>query len=259
MGVNTVEKPHLIPSKTMIPDFNSGCKATNYPIYLNFGSELHKIKISDATTPEELHCAIAALTRMPLESSSGYTFKITRGGRAVVGLKANTESEPYDIEIVYNLSTTTEELQNLRAQFSKIDMDKVTLDGSCYVLRDNPIKYEPAFIVSDDTSKSLKSPAFNNWKYQDNELIHLIMHIYESIQVMDEFNIKKEVLYNFLCQVRANYNQNPFHNFKHAFCVFQMAYSILAASGALFKLNALQRLSLLTACLGHGKSILMRP
>ena len=87
-------------------------------------------------------------------------------------------------------------------------MDKVTLDGTCYILRDFPIKYEPSFTIAEETAALLKTPNFNNWKYQDNELIHMIMFIYESIQVMDEFNIKKEVLYNFLCQVRSNYNQN---------------------------------------------------
>ena len=95
-------------------------KSTQYPMHLSFGNEKHKIKLSDSTTPEELHYAIAAITKMPLHSNSGYTFKFTRNGKPVVGLKANTEQDPYEVEVVYNLATATEELQTLRSQFAKI-------------------------------------------------------------------------------------------------------------------------------------------
>ena len=99
---------------------DTNTKSKSHAMHLLFGQEKHKIRISDETTPEELHYAISAITKMPLNTNSGYTFKFSRNGRPVVGLKQNTEQDPFEIEIVYNLSSASEELQTLRNQFSKM-------------------------------------------------------------------------------------------------------------------------------------------
>jgi high affinity cGMP-specific 3',5'-cyclic phosphodiesterase 9 len=87
-------------------------------------------------------------------------------------------------------------------------MDKVAIDGSCYVLKDAALEYRPGFIVNEQTDLDLRKPTFNNWLYQDSQLVDLIMHVYRAAGIVDHFKIELQVLYNFVSKVRFNYNNN---------------------------------------------------
>ena len=130
-------------------------------------------------------------------------------------------------------------------------MDKIQCNGSLFapLMQTNTYveKYKFTQIVKD----SLKVPSFNNWEYEDNELVSLVMHMYIELGIPEHFNIELQSLYNFVSKVRDNYNNNPFHCFKHGFCVFQMAFSLIHATGVVKELTMLERLTLMTACLGH--------
>ncbi len=59
----------------------------------------------------------------------------------------------------------------------------------------------------------------------------------------------------FQVAARASYRSNPFHNFRHAFCVTQMMYAYLCGSSLLTGpegvLSKMDQAVLLTACVCH--------
>lgn len=50
----------------------------------------------------------------------------------------------------------------------------------------------------------------------------LLQVMYTDLDFTASFNIEAEVLQHFLFEVYRHYNNIPFHNFKHCFCVTQM-------------------------------------
>jgi len=97
----------------------------------------------------------------------------------------------------------------------------------------------------------LKLPTFDVWQWQDTEMIGLLEHMYQDFGLIDHFKIDRVKLHRFLECARSSYNQNPFHNFRHCFCVTQMMYGLLSVTGLGDKLNAIEKLVLLTSCIGH--------
>jgi len=53
-----------------------------------------------------------------------------------------------------------------------------------------------------------------------------------------------------LC-VQENYRNNPFHNFRHCFCVTQMMYGFIQLCGLLDRLSVEDMAVLITACVCH--------
>lgn len=73
-----------------------------------------------------------------------------------------------------------------------------------------------------ETFESLKSTTINMWFFSGEDLIFLLAHMFEELGLVKEFSLEREKLLRFLILVRICYNQNPFHNFQHCFCVTQM-------------------------------------
>jgi high affinity cGMP-specific 3',5'-cyclic phosphodiesterase 9 len=130
-------------------------------------------------------------------------------------------------------------------------MDKLILDGSIYHQVPQQTQYVEKYQFSETIKEALKTATFNNWEYEDNELVSLVIHMYVELRIPEHFKIELQTLHNFVTRVRENYNNNPFHCFKHGFCVFQMAYALIHATGFVNEISMLEKLILLTACIGH--------
>ncbi|KAM4731337.1 LOW QUALITY PROTEIN: high affinity cGMP-specific 3',5'-cyclic phosphodiesterase 9A [Anableps anableps] len=76
--------------------------------------------------------------------------------------------------------------------------------------------------VSEELRQYLKTPTFDNWQWEDAEIMVLLQVMYTDLDFIATFNIEPEVLQQFLFEVYRRYNNIPFHNFKHCFCVTQM-------------------------------------
>ncbi|TPX35125.1 hypothetical protein SmJEL517_g02439 [Synchytrium microbalum] len=109
----------------------------------------------------------------------------------------------------------------------------------------------PKYILSEETKMYLKQPTFDNWLWDENEITVLLETIFEEMGLIQDFNIEAAALRRFLNAIKDNYNHNPFHNFRHCFCVTQMMYGILNRTGVLRKFKPLDRLVLTVACIGH--------
>ena len=82
-------------------------------------------------------------------------------------------------------------------------------------VKENPLsKINPYYIhnrkytFSPETLQSLKSPTFDVWQFDSNELIGLLESIFESLGLVNEFKIDRQKLLNFLYKVRDYYNAN---------------------------------------------------
>ncbi|TGZ74872.1 hypothetical protein CRM22_000703 [Opisthorchis felineus] len=101
------------------------------------------------------------------------------------------------------------------------------------------------------TTEYLKKPTFNIWQWEPNEMIALLEHMYSELDLINEFRINPITLRRWVLTIQANYRNNPFHNFRHCFCVAQMMYGMLHLCGLNEKLTKEELGILLTACVCH--------
>ena len=76
--------------------------------------------------------------------------------------------------------------------------------------------------MNDELREYLKKPTFDNWQFEDVEMLVLVQQMFLDLELTTRFTIKIETLQNYLFEVYSNYNEVPFHNFRHAFTVVQM-------------------------------------
>jgi hypothetical protein len=76
--------------------------------------------------------------------------------------------------------------------------------------------------VSSSVREWLRSPAFDARQWEDEELLLMLQTMFVELDLPQKFNIPLPILRNFLYEVYNNYNEVPFHNFRHCFCVAQM-------------------------------------
>ncbi|XP_046570960.1 high affinity cGMP-specific 3',5'-cyclic phosphodiesterase 9A-like isoform X4 [Haliotis rubra] len=85
----------------------------------------------------------------------------------------------------------------------------------------------PKYTLSQETVDYLKQPTFDMWHWEPNEMLSLLEHMYHELGLVKEFSINPITLKRWLLCVQENYRNNPFHNFRHCFCVSQMMYGMI--------------------------------
>ncbi|XP_036338601.1 high affinity cGMP-specific 3',5'-cyclic phosphodiesterase 9A-like [Rhagoletis pomonella] len=104
---------------------------------------------------------------------------------------------------------------------------------------------------SDEVKAALRLPAFDSYEWGDADVIHLMQTMFLELGFIDKFNIPIETLREWLYEVYKHYNEVPFHNFRHCFCVAQMMYAITRHANLLQRLGDLECLILLVSCICH--------
>ncbi|KAK9869703.1 hypothetical protein WA026_003443 [Henosepilachna vigintioctopunctata] len=94
-------------------------------------------------------------------------------------------------------------------------------------------------------------PSFDATPWEDEELLLLLQTMFLEFDLCSKFAIDINTLRNFLYEAYKNYNDVPFHNFRHCFCVTQMMYSISRNVNITEKIGDLELLILLTSCICH--------
>ncbi|XP_069377356.1 high affinity cGMP-specific 3',5'-cyclic phosphodiesterase 9A-like isoform X1 [Paralichthys olivaceus] len=105
--------------------------------------------------------------------------------------------------------------------------------------------------VTEDVRELLKTPTFDNWQWEEAEMLVLLQVMYTSLDFLSALNIELEVLQNFLFEVYCHYNNIPFHNFQHCFCVTQMMYGLIWLTDLRNKLGRTDLFIMLTSALCH--------
>ncbi|XP_072326751.1 high affinity cGMP-specific 3',5'-cyclic phosphodiesterase 9A isoform X2 [Scyliorhinus torazame] len=88
-------------------------------------------------------------------------------------------------------------------------------------------------------------------QWEDAEIMVLLQLMYIDLDFMSKFNIEIEVLQQFLFEVYRHYNNIPFHNFKHCFCVTQMMYGLIWLTDLQNKMDDIDILTMLTSAICH--------
>ncbi|TRY84858.1 hypothetical protein DNTS_002293, partial [Danionella cerebrum] len=88
-------------------------------------------------------------------------------------------------------------------------------------------------------------------QWEDAEIMVLLQVMYTDLDFTSSFNIELDVLQQFLYEVYRRYNNIPFHNFKHCFCVTQMMYGLIWLTDLRSKIDSIDLLTLLTSAVCH--------
>uniref|UniRef100_A0A8D0NSZ7 High affinity cGMP-specific 3',5'-cyclic phosphodiesterase 9A n=1 Tax=Sus scrofa TaxID=9823 RepID=A0A8D0NSZ7_PIG len=89
----------------------------------------------------------------------------------------------------------------------------------------------PKYLLSPETIDALRKPTFDVWLWEPNEMLSCLEHMYQDLGLVRDFSINRITLKRWLLCVHDNYRNNPFHNFRHCFCVAQMMYSMIWLCG----------------------------
>lgn len=73
----------------------------------------------------------------------------------------------------------------------------------------------------------LKRPTFDNWQWEDHEMMILIRHMFTELGLHTTFHLEMPIFNEWICEVYRRYKSVPFHNFKHCFMVTQMTYGLI--------------------------------
>ncbi|XP_023382041.1 high affinity cGMP-specific 3',5'-cyclic phosphodiesterase 9A, partial [Pteropus vampyrus] len=109
----------------------------------------------------------------------------------------------------------------------------------------------PKYLLSRETMEALRTPAFDVWLWEPNEMLSCLEHMYHDLGLVRDFSINPITLKRWLLCVHDNYRNNPFHNFRHCFCVTQMMYSMIWLCGLQEKFSQMDILVLMTAAICH--------
>ncbi|KAH0518201.1 High affinity cGMP-specific 3',5'-cyclic phosphodiesterase 9A [Microtus ochrogaster] len=132
---------------------------------------------------------------------------------------------------------------NCPCKYSFLDNKKLT------PRRDVPTY--PKYLLSPETIEALRKPTFDVWLWEPNEMLSCLEHMYHDLGLVRDFNINPITLRRWLLCVQDNYRNNPFHNFRHCFCVTQMMYSMVWLCGLQEKFSQMDILVLMTAAICH--------
>ncbi|CAI9727841.1 affinity cGMP-specific 3 3' [Octopus vulgaris] len=80
---------------------------------------------------------------------------------------------------------------------------------------------------SSSVSDYLKEPSFDNWQWDEAEMMLLLQSMFIELDILSKFGITLSALQTWLCEVYLHYFDVPFHNFKHCFMVAQMMYCLI--------------------------------
>ncbi|GAA55659.1 high affinity cGMP-specific 3' 5'-cyclic phosphodiesterase 9A, partial [Clonorchis sinensis] len=97
----------------------------------------------------------------------------------------------------------------------------------------------------------LRRSTFNNWPWSDAWLIRFVRQMFMDLGLIEHFRISASRLDIWLCDIYRRYNRVPFHNYKHAFMVTQMAYSVIWAASLTEYLDKEEQLILLASAICH--------
>ncbi|XP_033642540.1 high affinity cGMP-specific 3',5'-cyclic phosphodiesterase 9A-like [Asterias rubens] len=105
--------------------------------------------------------------------------------------------------------------------------------------------------LTDDVREYLRTPVFDNWQWEDAEMMLLMQQMYIDLDFTTKYNIEMPILQNFLFEVFRHYNHVPFHNFKHCFCVSQMMYGMTWLADLCSLMGDIEVLIMITSAICH--------
>ncbi|KAM7365799.1 hypothetical protein PAMP_016704 [Pampus punctatissimus] len=123
-------------------------------------------------------------------------------------------------------------------------------DGDQHLSKFSPKPKTPQLSVQEERQQ-VRRKFLNMRQWEEAEMLVLLQVMYTDLDFLTAFHIELEVLQNFLFEVYCHYNNIPFHNFQHCFCVTQMMYGLIWLTDLRNKLARMDLLIMLTSALCH--------
>lgn len=244
MPINTQSSPYKVTSKEPSPttESSNGDGEVFTQVLSQVASQFNKVfKVEEIKT--DIATRLSALERkMELEGLKAV--EIEKCKRDISDIKDqiwNAQKKFVDFNRLSN--ETQADSGETQTPSSLSDERKISLK------RDVP-SY-PKYTLSQETIEYLKQPTFDIWHWEPNEMLSLLEHMFHELGLVAEFNINPITLKRFFLCVQENYRNNPFHNFRHCFCVTQMMYGMIHLCH-LWEVMTREDLGILmTACVCH--------
>jgi hypothetical protein len=106
-------------------------------------------------------------------------------------------------------------------------------------------------VINVIATDKLKAWSFDPFLESEHSLLVSIPTMFETFELLTRFHIDRKQFEHFLADVRTTYNNNPYHNFRHAFDVTQTVFAMLTTFDAAALLTHTEILGLLLAALCH--------
>ncbi|KAL1116695.1 hypothetical protein AAG570_005167, partial [Ranatra chinensis] len=106
-------------------------------------------------------------------------------------------------------------------------------------------------VISEEVRQALRLSSFDCMQWSDEFILYLLRAMFLDLDLPRKFSIDMTKLSNFLFSVYKNYNEVPFHNFRHCFCVAQMMYAMTWKATLVKRIGDLEVLILLVSCICH--------
>ncbi|KAM9299277.1 high affinity cGMP-specific 3',5'-cyclic phosphodiesterase 9A [Gastrophryne carolinensis] len=149
------------------------------------------------------------------------------------------------------------DLKKLRDELENRSHSRLSCPCICYQTHDahlhprRDVPNYPKYTLSTETTEALKKPTFDVWHWEHNEMLSCLEFMYHDLGLVREFNMNPITLKRWLLCVQENYRTNPFHNFRHCFCVTQMMYGMIHLCELQGRLPLLELGVLMTAAVCH--------
>ncbi|XP_029568162.1 high affinity cGMP-specific 3',5'-cyclic phosphodiesterase 9A isoform X5 [Salmo trutta] len=231
-------------------------------IYLDVDGRIQKVVFSRFCSPydiKELFCTALGIPRnttLSLLDSTGAMVSIDPT------MPHNTERSPYSVVPLTGGQLAVEgmkveEIEKCHSDIKKLREEMASMNNSHFLddkkkltpRRDVP-SY-PKYHLSQETVEALRHPTFDVWQWEPNEMLSCLEHMYNDLDLVKGFNMNPITLKRWLLCIHDNYQVNPFHNFRHCFCVTQMMYSMICLCSLQEIFTQVDILILMTAAVCH--------
>uniref|UniRef100_A0A8D0CJC6 Phosphodiesterase n=1 Tax=Scleropages formosus TaxID=113540 RepID=A0A8D0CJC6_SCLFO len=157
---------------------------------------------------------------------------------------------------VVEIEKCRSDIQKLREEMASrshrsVAVNPSFLDDSKKLTPRRDVPSYPKYHLSQETVEALRKPTFDVWQWEPNEMLSCLEHMYHDLGLVTDFSINPITLKRWLLCIHDNYRNNPFHNFRHCFCVTQMMYSMIHLCRLQEKITQMDILVLLTAAVCH--------
>lgn len=79
-------------------------------------------------------------------------------------------------------------------------------------------------------STDIHSLSFSAWVVPSHTLVECVLQMITELNILKEYNLRKEPIKELIKSIQSAYNQNPFHCWLHAVSVTQMMFLFISKS-----------------------------
>ncbi|KAJ3122762.1 High affinity cAMP-specific and IBMX-insensitive 3',5'-cyclic phosphodiesterase 9A [Nowakowskiella sp. JEL0407] len=160
-------------------------------------------------------------------------------------------SAPHE-ELTHTLDSLKANIKALEASVRQMSVSKATQQKIAHRKPKSRFTATSKYTFSQDAAEYLKQPQFDNWLWDENEMLGLLELMFVDLGLVEEFQIDIPTLRKFLIAIKNSYNNNMrSSNTSLINAKFLQMYGIINATGVVSKLKPIDKLILLTACIGH--------